>query len=216
MRIHKEGYASIVLVLLAAAIGAFFMVWCCHTLWLVILTLLLLLYAVGQVVFFFRIPSRKIVLDDQLVIAPADGKIVMIKEVEVDEYLHEKRLQVSIFMNLFNVHVNWYPVGGKIVYYKYHAGNKMVAWHPKSSEKNEHSMTYVKHNKTVVGVRQIAGLIARRIVCHAKAGKQVMACAELGIIKFGSRVDVILPLDAHVQVTLGQKVRGCESVIARL
>jgi len=165
---------------------------------------------------FFRIPGREIVLDDHSVIAAADGKIVMIEEVEINEYLHEKRLQVSIFMNIFNVHINWYPVKGSIIYYKYHAGDKMVAWHPKSSEKNEHTTVFLKSGKQIIGVRQIAGLIARRVVCTARTGKEVQQCSEMGIIKFGSRVDILLPLDADIKVGIGDKVRGCETLIAKI
>ncbi len=165
---------------------------------------------------FFRVPRREILLDDNGVVAPADGKIVMIEEVTVNEYLQEKRLQVSIFMNLFNVHVNWYPIGGTVVYYKYHPGDKMVAWHPKSSEKNEHTTVFLKKGKTVVGLRQIAGLVARRVVCTARQTKMVQQCSEVGIIKFGSRVDILLPRDAEVKVVIGQKVRGCETLLARL
>jgi len=169
-----------------------------------------------QTLMFFRIPQRDILLRENGIVSPADGRIVMIQEVEVNEYLKEKRLQVSIFMNMFNVHVNWYPCAGDIVYYKYHPGDKMVAWHPKSSEKNEHTTVFLDNGKEIIGVRQVAGLIARRVICKARTGKQVLQCSELGIIKFGSRVDVLLPADAVVRVKKGQKVWGCETLIADL
>ena len=163
----------------------------------------------------FRIPARNILIREDGIIAPADGRVVMIQEVEVNEYLQEKRLQVSIFMNLLMYTSTGIPAA-VMSYYKYHAGDKMVAWHPKSSEKNEHTTLFLKQGKHLIGVRQIAGLIARRVVCKAGTGKQVLQGSELGIIKFGSRVDVLLPLDARVLVKKGQKVWGCETLLAEL
>ena len=217
MRIHKEGIGSILLVftflgLLLAAIFVFS--W--KNVWVLTGFGLVAAYLIFQVLVFFRIPNRKILINDNGVVAPADGKIVMIEEVMVNEFLQEKRLQVSIFMNIFNVHVNWYPYGGTIVYYKYHPGDKMVAWPPKSSEKNEHAIVFIHRGEHTIGVRQIAGLIARRVVCKAKTGKQVLQGSEMGIIKLGSRLDVLLPLDAEVKVEIGQKVWGCETLLAVL
>ena len=217
MRIHKEGYTTILIVMLAFLVCLVVILsFLKDNFWIIGGFLVLSALVLIQTFSFFRIPGREIVLDDHSVIAAADGKIVMIEEVEINEYLHEKRLQVSIFMNIFNVHINWYPVKGSIIYYKYHAGDKMVAWHPKSSEKNEHTTVFLKSGKQIIGVRQIAGLIARRVVCTARTGKEVQQCSEMGIIKFGSRVDILLPLDADVKVGIGDKVRGCETLIAKI
>lgn len=217
MRIHKEGIGSILLVFtfIGVLLAAIF-VFSWKNVWVLTGFGLLAAYLIFQVLVFFRIPNRKILINDNGVVAPADGKIVMIEEVMVNEFLQEKRLQVSIFMNIFNVHVNWYPYGGTIVYYKYHPGDKMVAWHPKSSEKNEHAIVFIHRGEHTIGVRQIAGLIARRVVCKAKTGKQVLQGSEMGIIKLGSRLDVLLPLDAEVKVEIGQKVWGCETLLAVL
>lgn len=217
MRIHKEGRTTILIVIVTIAVILTVII--AFSLYNI---LILGLFGAASVVvllqtlMFFRIPQRDILLRENGIVSPADGRIVMIQEVEVNEYLKDKRLQVSIFMNMFNVHVNWYPCAGDIVYYKYHPGDKMVAWHPKSSEKNEHTTIFLDNGKEIIGVRQVAGLIARRVICKARTGKQVLQCSELGIIKFGSRVDVLLPADAVVRVKKGQKVWGCETLIADL
>lgn len=215
MRIHKEGFTTIVLVtVIVAVIITSLILFTSNSL---VLTIAIVVggLAVFQSFSFFRVPKRDILLDDYGVVAPADGKVVMIEEITVNEYIQEKRLQISIFMNLFNVHVNWYPIGGTIMYYKYHPGDKMVAWHPKSSEKNEHTTIFIGKGKKMIGVRQIAGFVARRIVCTARQTKMVQQCSEVGIIKFGSRVDILLPLDVDVKVSVGQKVRGCETLLAQ-
>jgi phosphatidylserine decarboxylase len=165
---------------------------------------------------FFRNPKRKTALDDQTFIAPADGKIVIIKEVYEKEYFKENRIQVSIFMSPINVHVTRYGMSGTVAYSKYHPGEYLVAWHPKSSEKNERT-TIVLENPTFGKVlyRQIAGALARRIVNYAKEGIEVVQGTDAGFIKFGSRIDVFLPLDAKIEVKLNEKVKGGEQVIAR-
>jgi phosphatidylserine decarboxylase len=217
MKIHKEGRSTILIVIMTMAVILTVIIsFSLYNFWLLSLFILLTIFLLLQTLMFFRIPNRDILIRDDGIIAPADGRVVMIEEVVVNEFLQEKMLQVSIFMNLFNVHVNWYPCGGDIIYYKYHAGEKMVAWHPKSSEKNEHTTIFLKKEKHVIGVRQIAGLIARRVVCKARTGKQVLQGSEMGIIKLGSRVDVLLPLDAQVIVKKGQKVWGCETLLAVL
>ncbi|HNT47782.1 MAG TPA: phosphatidylserine decarboxylase family protein [Bacteroidales bacterium] len=217
MRIHKEGQSTILVVMSVVTIFlVVILAFSLYNIWVLASFILLSVLLLVQTMMFFRIPSRNILIRDDGIVSPADGRIVMIQEVQVNEYLQEKRLQVSIFMNLFNVHVNWYPCGGDIVYYKYHPGDKMVAWHPKSSDKNEHTTLFVKQDNTLIGVRQIAGLMARRVVCKARTGKQVLQCSEMGIIKFGSRVDVLLPPDAEVKVRKGQRVWGCETLIATL
>ncbi len=166
---------------------------------------------------FFRIPKAKLYMeDDQLIIAPADGKIVAIEEVEETEYFKDKRLQVSIFMSPANVHVNLAPIGGKVKYSQYHPGNYLVAWHPKSSEKNERFTTVIEDDEQEfeVMVRQIAGKVARKITNYLEEGENILQCNELGFIKFGSRVDIFLPIGTDVQVKLKQKVTGGKTILA--
>jgi phosphatidylserine decarboxylase len=169
------------------------------------------------IVLFFRNPDRTLTPDNHKVFAPADGKIVVIEEVDEIEYFHDRRIQVSIFMSPLNVHVNRYPVSGVITYTKYHPGKNLVAWHPKSSLLNERSTTVIKApGGQEILVRQIAGAVARRIVSYSKTGEQAVQGADLGFIKFGSRVDVFLPLDAKINVELEQSVKGNQTVIAEL
>lgn len=176
----------------------------------------LLLVVFGIVVYFFRVPSRKLATDEDQVLSPADGKVVAIEEVHEGEYFNDRRIQVSIFMSPLNVHVNWYPIGGTTSYYKYHPGKYLVAWHPKSSTENERSTVVVKHPRHgEVLFRQIAGALARRICTYSKPGEPVAQGTEFGFIKFGSRVDVLLPRNAKVTVELGQKVQGSTTCIAR-
>ncbi|HOG24778.1 MAG TPA: phosphatidylserine decarboxylase family protein [Bacteroidales bacterium] len=217
MRIHKEGRSTIIRVIMAIVVFLTVIIsFSLYNIWILTLFVLLSLLVLAQTLMFFRVPNRNIQFRDDGIVAPADGRIVMVQEVMVNEFIQEKRLQVSIFMNLFNVHVNWYPCGGKIIYYKYHPGDKMVAWHPKSSDKNEHTTMFLYQGKHHIGVRQIAGLMARRVICKARMGKQVLQGSEMGIIKFGSRLDILLPLDAEVVVKKGQKVWGCETLLAVL
>ena len=166
---------------------------------------------------FFRNPKRHTDLNDKQVISPVDGKVVVIEEVFEKEYFKEKRLQVSVFMSPLNVHVTRYPIGGKVLYSKYHPGKYLVAWHPKASEENERT-TVVVENKTYGKVlhRQIAGALAKRIVNYAKVNDKPTQGDESGFIKFGSRVDLYLPLDTKIKVKLNQKVSGGESVIAEI
>jgi phosphatidylserine decarboxylase len=165
---------------------------------------------------FFRNPKRNIVLDENTVIAPADGKVVVIENVVEEEYFKDTRMQVSIFMSPINVHVNRYPIGGKIVFAKYHPGKYLVAWHPKSSTLNERT-TVVVENETMGPVlyRQIAGALARRIVMYPKEGMMVQQGADSGFIKFGSRLDIFLPADTVVDVKMGDVVKGGETIIYR-
>jgi len=158
---------------------------------------------------FFRNPKRKFNLNPEKVLSPVDGKIVAIEEVIENEYFNDKRLQISIFMSPINVHVTRYPIGGKVLYSKYHPGKYLVAWHPKSSEKNERT-TIVINNKNIGKIlyRQIAGLLARRIVNYAKVEENVIQGNDAGFIKFGSRVDLFLPLNAKINVKINQNVKG--------
>ena len=162
-------------------------------------------------------PLRKVTINDKNILAPSDGKLVVIEQVQEDEYLKENCIQLSIFMSPLNVHVTRYPVGGKVVFSKYHPGKYLVAWHPKSSEKNERT-TIVVENPVFGKVlyRQIAGAVARRIVNYAKTKQTVVQGTDAGFIKFGSRVDLFLPLDTKIDIKLNQKVRGGETVIAKL
>jgi|SRR5690554_1104492 len=178
----------------------------------VLIALIILLIVVLQ---FFRNPKRNFTPQSEQVLSPVDGKVVVIEEVFEKEYFNEKRLQVSVFMSPINVHVTRHPVGGKVVYSKYHPGKFLVAWHPKSSEENERTTVVVKND--VFGdvlYRQIAGALAKRIVNYAEVGDEVTQTSDSGFIKFGSRVDVYLPLDATVNVSLNEKVKGGISILA--
>jgi len=168
--------------------------------------------------FFFRNPRRVVEIDDpSLIIAPADGNIVVIEPTEEMEYFGDKRIQVSIFMSLFNVHANWYPVAGKVIKTAHHSGRHMAAYLPKASSENERSTIIIETpGKTQILVRQIAGALARRIVTYAHAGKSCHLNEHIGFIKFGSRVDMFLPLDAEIFVTIGESTTGNETIIARL
>lgn len=216
MGIHKEGYRIIFnsFLLISVAVAIVFI-------WKGLADISYLAFLVGLLMFifvlrFFRSPKRVPLQDDSAVVAPADGKIVIVKEVYEGEYLKTNCIQVSVFMSLLNVHVNWFPVGGVVKYYKYHSGDYLVAMHPKSSEKNERTSIVVDHNGIPILFRQIAGLLARRIVCYAKEGTEVNQGDQAGFIKFGSRVDLFLPIDSRVQVTRGQHVKGRETIIAKL
>ncbi len=166
---------------------------------------------------FFRSPFRNLLLHEDLIIAPADGKVVVIEDVEEPEYFNDKRKQISIFMSPINVHITRNPVSGIVKYFRYHPGNYFVAWHPKSSTKNERTTVVVE---STVGrevlFRQIAGAMARRIVWYVKEGDEVSQGEEFGFIKFGSRVDIFVPLDTEMKVELGQKTKGGQTVIAQL
>jgi phosphatidylserine decarboxylase len=166
---------------------------------------------------FFRNPTIKPTLGETFVVSPADGKVVVIEEVEETEFFKEKRLQVSVFMSPFNVHVNRNPVSGIVKYFKYHPGKYLVAWHPKSSTENERTTTVIETpGKVQILFRQIAGALAKRIVWYVKEGQPVQQAGEMGFIKFGSRVDVFLPLDAKVKVELNQVVKGGRTVLAEV
>ncbi|MCB0451770.1 MAG: phosphatidylserine decarboxylase family protein [Aequorivita sp.] len=178
----------------------------------IIIALIILLLLVLQ---FFRNPKRNFLVHPEHVLSSVDGKVVVIEEVFEKEYFNDKRIQISVFMSPINVHITRYPIGGKVVYSKYHPGKFLVAWHPKSSEENERT-TVVVNNEIFGDVlfRQIAGAMAKRIVNYAEAGQEVKQASDSGFIKFGSRVDIFLPLDAKIKVTLNQKVKGGISIIA--
>ncbi len=218
MTIHREGYKTILIAFLFVA--AFLLLlndiledqsWFHYS-----------MYALGlwffiMIVRFFRSPKRIVKGGEKVILCPADGKVVVIERTIEPEYFKDERIQVSIFMSATNVHVNWFPVGGEIVYYFYHPGKHMVAFNPKASLENERSTTVIQtfdHKKILV--RQIAGAMARRIKCYPKVGEPVIQGEELGFIKFGSRVDLLLPVDTKLEIKLNQKVTGQQTIIGYL
>lgn len=217
MKIHKEGTTIIVTsFLFALFFGGVFIGMYGLKVWTAIMTFIPLGFAVFFITF-FRDPKRIPAGNSHKVTAAADGKIVIIQEVEEKEYFHDRRLQISIFMSFFNVHINWAPISGVVTFFKYHRGNYLAAWHPKSSTKNERTTIVLKNEDgTEVLCRQIAGLFARRVVCYAEYEKGFNAGEQIGFIKFGSRADVFLPLGTKVNVGIGDKVTGSETVIAEL
>lgn len=216
MKIHREGYIIILVSFILLALlnfGAWFLFGN--------ITWLLALFTFAELVFFilivqfFRVPKRKFTTGENIITAPADGKLVVIEEVFESEYFNDKRIQVSIFMSPLNVHVNRYPVSGKVKYVKYHPGKYLVAWHPKSSTENERTTVVVDTGKHEIMMRQIAGAVARRIVCYSKTGDVAQQCEEMGFIKFGSRVDLLLPLDCKITANIGDIIVGSVTEIAR-
>lgn len=217
MRIHKEGFGTILISTIIVAV-------------IILLTVLLIMpvypilgwiIAVGVagllifILSFFRIPGRTYTEGEDVIVAPCDGTVVVIEEVEADEYFKDRRLQLSIFMSPLNVHVNRNPVSGEVLYSEYHKGKYLVAWHPKSSTENErHSVVYRQGGKEML-VKQIAGALAKRIVNYLKPGMKVQQGGEMGFIKFGSRVDLLLPLDTKIEVAMNQKVKGGVTVLGR-
>lgn len=214
---HKEGH-KIIFTTFIFVVACFLLIDnFIHKIWLQNTIYFLLLGFLILILQFFRNPTRKTVLNDTQVVSPVDGKVVVIEEVFEKEYFNDKRLQVSVFMSPLNVHVTRYPIGGNVVFSKYHPGKYLVAWHPKASEENERT-TVVVENQTYGKVlyRQIAGALAKRIVNYAKINNQVIQGSDSGFIKFGSRVDLFLPLNTKIKVQLNQKVRGGESIIAEI
>lgn len=217
IKIHKEGY----LILLAVVLIIFMinvLVYIRFSGVVLAINVFVSALLLAFVAYFFRNPARIIEVDDpSLVVAPADGTVVVVEPVEEPEYFGDKRIQVSIFMSVFNVHANWYPIGGIVKKSVHHSGNHMAAFLPKSSIENERSTVVVETpSKTEVLVRQVAGALARRIVTYAREGKNCNINEHMGFIKFGSRVDLYLPLDAEIFVTVGEKTTGNETIIARL
>lgn len=216
MTIHREGYriigiSAFVFVLINILSFYFFgagVVWLAYIIFLLSLVVFLL------ILFFFRIPNRTYTFSENKIVAPADGKVVVIEQVNDAEYFHDSRLQVSIFMSPLNVHVNRVPVDGTVVYNHYHKGKYFVAWHPKSSLLNERHSIVLENSYGAVLVKQIAGALAKRICNYAQPGKIFKQGDEFGFIKFGSRVDVLLPLNANIEVQLGQVVKSGVTVIA--
>ena len=218
-RLHEEGTVAILITLAVIAVTVFLVnwLWPSQTVWHY------LFYAFELVVLvltvrFFRVPIwRKTTIAENAVLSPADGIVAANEEVLEDEYFHEKRRQLSIFMSIYDVHINFFPFDGEVTYYKYHPGKFLLAFNPKSSTDNEHNTIILKDTKgREILVRQIAGFVARRIVCALEPGDQAVVGEELGMIRFGSRVDVFLPLDAEIKVKIGDKTTGKETVLAIL
>jgi phosphatidylserine decarboxylase len=217
MLLHREGYKIILVTLLILAglnIGVQFLLGEQHIVGKIVLSISLVFFIL--IVQFFRNPFRNTILNESHVIAPADGKVVVIEEVEETEYFKDKRRQVSIFMSPVNVHVNRNPISGIVKYAKYHPGKYLVAWHPKSSTENERTTVVIAGTKAEVLFRQVAGALAKRIVYYVKEGDMATQGGEMGFIKFGSRIDLYLPLSAKIEVVLQQKTKGGETVVATL
>ncbi len=218
MNIHKEGYKPIALAaFIFGTVNLIFFYFFRASMpvigWIIFfVTLVLLLFVIS----FFRSPKINLISSAQQVISPADGKVVVIEEIFDTEYFKDKRLQISIFMSPANVHINRIPVSGEVLYSKYHRGKYLVAWHPKSSTENERHCVVIKNNDIDILVKQIAGAIAKRIINYLEVGQKVEQGNEMGFIKFGSRVDVLLPLNAEINVRLNQPVKGGVTVLATL
>ncbi|HEV8084332.1 MAG TPA: phosphatidylserine decarboxylase family protein [Chitinophagaceae bacterium] len=218
MNIHKEGYKSIALgALVFGAVNIIFFYFFSASMpviaWIVFAgSLLGLLFIIS----FFRSPKRNCTIAHHQVICPADGKVVVIEETVDPEYFHDKRLQVSIFMSPANVHINRIPMSGEVLYSQYHKGKYLVAWNPKSSTENERHSVVIKSDSAIILVKQIAGAVAKRIVNYLQVGQKVEQGTEMGFIKFGSRVDVLLPVGTGLNVTLNQAVKGGMTVLATI
>lgn len=217
-RIHREGRNPIIGLVLLLFIVNVIVYMSVSSHWALGVSLAITSILLVFVTYFFRNPVRVLEIDDpNFVIAPADGRVVVIEPTEENEYFHEKRLQVSIFMSPFNVHANWYPIEGTILVSSHQKGRHKGAWLPKSSTENERSLIVIETpSKIQIAVRQVAGAMARRIVTYAKVGKQCHRNTHLGFIKLGSRVDMYLPLNTEMFVDVGDSVRGNETIIARL
>ena len=216
MTVHKEGYKTIaVCAIIFAAINliSFYAI----SFHLPALSWVILISSLGLFLFiisFFRVPERVLSINEKYIVCPADGKVVVIEEITDVEYFHDKRLQVSIFMSPANVHRNVNPVSGDVVYSQYHKGKYLVAWNPKSSTENERHSVVIKNPKGSLLVKQIAGALAKRIINYLTPGQEVAQCAEMGFIKFGSRVDVLLPPGTPLKIELNQMVKGGVTVLA--
>jgi len=218
MTIHREGHTilGITIAFLVALNASVYLLWGDSpvALWSVGVLSIILFLLILQ---FFRYPNRQLTRNDRYVVCPADGKVVVIEKTFEAEYFKDERIQISVFMSPLNVHANWYPVSGRVKVMRHHKGKKLVAWHPKASTENERTtLVLARDNQSEILVRQIAGALANRIVFYPMEGDVVRQCAEWGFIKFGSRVDLFLPLDAKITVSVGDKVVGGVDVIAKL
>lgn len=218
MKIHKEGYKTIIVVaVLLGLINTSFFYYLSEVMpiaiWIILIaSVLVFLFIVS----FFRSPKREFTISHPQIICPADGKVVVIEEIFDTEYFNDKRLQVSIFMSPANVHINRIPMSGEVLYSQYHKGKYLVAWNPKSSTENERHSVVIKNDAATILVKQIAGALAKRIVNYLKVGQDVNQGSEMGFIKFGSRVDVLLPVNTKIDVHLNQIVKGGVTVLATI
>ncbi len=216
MTIHKDCFSTIALVwgvgILVIFLLFYFVPWPFISYPLAAIALFLM----GFVLFFFRVPRRETTLGDNVVTSVADGEVIVIEKVYEPEYLKSECIQISVYMDFFNVHVNFWPISGEVTYYKYHPGLYLLAFLPKASELNEHTSVAIKNEYGEVFFKQLAGTFARRIVCYAKPGETGVKGEQCGIIKFGSRIDMYLPLDADIKVEIGDAVYACETVLAEL
>lgn len=214
MKLHKEGTTFIISTLVLFL--SFLAIAICTSAWywtaIAVFMLLILIFNLR----FFRFPNRPLRKIDGAILSPCDGKIVIVEEVEEPEFFKDRRIQVSVFMSVNNVHINWVPMSGKVEYFRHHQGKYLVAWHPKSSEKNERTTFVVNNGNNTILFRQIAGYIARRIVTYAKEGDQIEQNRQIGFIKFGSRMDLFLPLGTEICVKEGDIVKGTETILAKL
>ena len=213
---HKEGFSLIILFFILVATDVIMLEVLLDdssSLKLILQTFSLVIFVF--ILWFFRNPKRNIIKNSELILSPADGKVILIKEVDELEYFKDKKIQISIFLSPFDIHVNRYPISGKVLYSKYHKGEYLIAWHPKSSDKNERTTVVIKNKKFgEVMYRQIAGVVARRIVNYAKVNSNVEQGDDSGFIKFGSRVDLFLSKDLNLKIKVGDKVKGGLSIIA--
>jgi phosphatidylserine decarboxylase len=215
LRIHKEGVMMLLGMLVIETVIGGLVFWLTPSLFPYVVIVLIILFL--TVLQFFRNPKRPVeILDNNVVYAPADGKVVVIEETVETEYFKDKRIQVSIFMSPTNVHVNRNPIGGIVKFFRYHEGKYLVAWHPKASTENERTTVVIDNGKSQVLFRQVAGALAKRIIAYVKEGDAVTQGADMGFIKFGSRVDLYLPLDAEINVKIDDMVQGNWTVVARL
>ena len=216
MIIHKDCYSTIWKIWLGGAIALFLIYYFIPSTVVAYILSTIPLFLMGFVTFFFRVPRRVNVAGDNVVTSVADGKVIVIEKVFEPEHLKRECIQVSVYMDFFNVHVNYWPLDGQVTYYKYHPGKYLLAYLPKASELNEHSSVGMTSPYGDIFFKQIAGTFARRIVCYANPGNSTVKGEQCGIIKFGSRIDMYLPLDADIKVQIGDYVRASESVIAEL
>ncbi len=216
MTIHKDCFGTIALVwgicIVAIFLSLKFIPWA----FLSYPLAAIFLFFMGFVVFFFRVPERETVSGENVVTSVADGEVIVIEKVYEPEYLKSECIQLSVYMNFFNVHVNFWPISGEITYYKYHPGLYLLAFLPKASELNEHTSIAIRNQHGEIFFKQLAGTFARRIVCYAEIGEEGVKGEQCGIIKFGSRIDMYLPLDADIKVEVGDAVYACETVLAEL
>lgn len=213
MKLHKEGLKILRNELFIFTMVNYITYWNSESIfWYFTLPLSIVFFLLS--LYFFRVPRRNFERNEGVIYSPCDGKVVVIEETEESEYYKDKRIQISIFMSPLNVHNNLYPISGKVTYTKYHPGKFLVAWHPKASSDNERSTIVVENENISVLLRQVAGAIARRIITYAKVSENTRAADELGFIKFGSRIDIFLPIGTKVCTKLNQKVKGGVSVIA--